>query len=130
MGNANRRPATPPLGDRSEFLARQRALSASIDLAALEFPIIAINGEYDRPYSKTHRLWREARNFTSVVLPGKGHLSAIMRGFIPQEYVDAMVAFITTNNPLRAAPDWAGPARSEDRAQVRVGMARASATGA
>ena len=88
-----------PAIDRSEFLARQRALSASIDLTKLEFPIIAINGEYDRPYAKTHRLWREARNFTSVVLPGKGHLSAIMRGFIPQQYIDSMVAFITTNNP-------------------------------
>jgi len=86
-------------GDRSEFLARQRALSESIDVANLDFPIIAINGEYDRPYAKTHRMWREARNFTNVVLPGKGHLSAIMRGFIPPEYIDAMVAFITSNNP-------------------------------
>jgi pimeloyl-ACP methyl ester carboxylesterase len=86
-------------GDRSEFLARQRALSASIDVANLNFPIIAINGEYDRPYAKTHRMWREARNFTNVVLPGKGHLSAIMRGFIPQQYIDAMVTFITSNNP-------------------------------
>ncbi len=99
VGNAARRPAGPPRGQRSEFLARQRALSAAIDLAALEFPILAINGEYDRPYAKTHRLWREARNFTNVVLPGKGHLSAIMRGFIPQQYIDSMVAFITSNNP-------------------------------
>lgn len=101
VGNAAARQprAGVPAIDRSEFLARQRALSASIDLTKLEFPIIAINGEYDRPYAKTHRLWREARNFTSVVLPGKGHLSAIMRGFIPQQYIDSMVAFITTNNP-------------------------------
>jgi pimeloyl-ACP methyl ester carboxylesterase len=99
--NAAARPARTvlPAGDRSEFLARQRALSASIDLASLEFPIIAINGEYDRPYAKTHRLWREARNFTNVVLPGKGHLSAIMRGFIPDQYIDSMVAFITAHNP-------------------------------
>ncbi len=92
-------PAGVTAGDRSEFLARQRALSASIDVANLDFPIIAINGEYDRPYAKTHRMWREARNFTNVVLPGKGHLSAIMRGFIPQQYIDAMVTFITSNNP-------------------------------
>ncbi|MGH9045832.1 MAG: alpha/beta fold hydrolase [Acidimicrobiales bacterium] len=100
VGNATRttRPA-PVLGDRSEFLARQRALSASIDVANLDIPILAINGEYDRPYAKTHRLWREARNFTNVVLPDKGHLSAIMRGFIPEQYVESMVAFITTNNP-------------------------------
>ena len=86
-------------GDREAFIARQRALSAAIDLASLEFPIIAINGEFDRPYAKTHRMWREAHNFTNVVLPGKGHLSAIMRGFIPKQYIDSMVAFITANNP-------------------------------
>jgi imidazoleglycerol phosphate synthase glutamine amidotransferase subunit HisH len=61
--------------------------------------VLAVNGEYDRPYAKTHRLWRELTNFTNVVLPGKGHLSAVMRGFIPQQYVDAMVDFITANNP-------------------------------
>jgi len=98
VGNAARRPAGA-LGDRAEFIARQRALSAAIDLTALEFPILAINGEYDRPYAKTHRLWRQARNFTNVVLPGKGHLSAIMRGFIPKQYIDSMVDFITSNNP-------------------------------
>jgi pimeloyl-ACP methyl ester carboxylesterase len=99
VGNAARQPAGPPRADRAEFVARQRALSAAIDLAALEFPILAINGEYDRPYAKTHRLWREARNFTNVVLPDKGHLSAIMRGFIPQQCIDSMVDFITSNNP-------------------------------
>jgi len=91
--------AATAAGDREAFVARQRALSEAIDLVSLDFPIIAINGEFDRPYAKTHRLWREARNFTNVVLPGKGHLSAIMRGFIPQQYIDSMVAFITTNNP-------------------------------
>ncbi|MGH8995917.1 MAG: alpha/beta fold hydrolase [Acidimicrobiales bacterium] len=99
VGNAARTRPAMPAGDRAQFVARQRALSASIDVAALDFPILAINGEYDRPLAKTHRFWREAGNFTNVVLPGKGHLSAIMRGFIPPEYVDAMVAFITTNNP-------------------------------
>jgi pimeloyl-ACP methyl ester carboxylesterase len=99
VGNAAPRPAAAAPADRAEFLARQRALSGSIDLPALGFPILAINGEFDRPYAKTHRLWREARHFTNVVLPGKGHLSAIMRGFIPQAYIDAMVAFITANNP-------------------------------
>jgi len=91
--------AAPPVGDRSEFIARQRALANSIDFASITFPVLAVNGEYDRPYAKTHRLWRELTNFTNVVLPGKGHLSAVMRGFIPQQYIDAMVAFITANNP-------------------------------
>jgi len=97
--NPAARRATPPIGDRTEFVARQRALADSIDFAAITFPVLAVNGEYDRPYSKTHRLWRELTNFTNVVLPGKGHLSAVMRGFIPQEYIDVMVAFITANNP-------------------------------
>ena len=44
-------------------------------------------------------MWRELRNFTNVVLPGKGHLSAVMKDFIPQQYIDAMVAFITASNP-------------------------------
>jgi pimeloyl-ACP methyl ester carboxylesterase len=86
-------------GDRSEFVARQRALADSIDYAAITFPVLAVNGEFDRPYAKTHRLWRELPNFTNVVLPGKGHLSAVMRGFIPQQYIDVMVHFITSNNP-------------------------------
>ena len=61
VGNAAARQprAGVPAIDRSEFLARQRALSASIDLTKLEFPIIAINGEPwgdVQPTGKTHRL--------------------------------------------------------------------------
>ena len=36
-------------------------------------------------------------NFTNIVLPGKGHFSAMMAGFIPQAYGNA--AFIVANNP-------------------------------
>ena len=99
VGNARAAGAAAPTVDRSQMLARQQQLAASIDLPAIEFPVLAINGEYDRPYAKTHRLWRQLRNFTNVVLPDKGHLSAVMKGFIPQEYIDAMVKFITSNNP-------------------------------
>jgi pimeloyl-ACP methyl ester carboxylesterase len=99
VGNNAAARRAAPTGDRSEFIARQRAFADSIDYAAITFPVLAVNGEYDRPYAKTHRLWRELTNFTNVVLPGKGHLSAVMRGFIPQQYVDAMVDFITANNP-------------------------------
>ncbi|MBD3649102.1 MAG: alpha/beta hydrolase, partial [Pseudomonadales bacterium] len=42
-----------------------------IDLAKLDVPILAINGEFDSPYAKTFRLWREARDVTNVILPGK-----------------------------------------------------------
>jgi len=105
VGNnaAPRAPAASPLRDvdRSQFRVRQRALADSIDFPAIDFPVLAVNGEYDRPHAKTHRLWRELANFTNVILPGKGHLSAVMKGFIPQQYIDVMVAFITANDPGR-----------------------------
>jgi len=93
---------------RTEMLERLRArrteggaarMRPNIDLSKVDFPVLAVNGEYDRPLAKSHRLWRELNNFTNVVLPGKGHLSAVMVGFCPQEYIDAMVQHITFNNP-------------------------------
>ena len=98
----NFRPGGASGGDGdAEADARRRRVAAmpAINLSPVTFPVLAINGEYDRPMAKTHRLWRELPNFTNVVLPGKGHLSAVMEGFIPQEYIDAMVGFITANNP-------------------------------
>jgi pimeloyl-ACP methyl ester carboxylesterase len=65
------------------------------DLAKLRIPIIAVNGSFDSPYSKTHRLWREAKIFQNVILPEKTHLTAIaVGGPMPQEYIDSMVKFI------------------------------------
>lgn len=67
----------------------------SVDLTKLPIPIIAINGAFDNPFSKTHRLWREAGTFQNVILPGKTHLTAIaVGGPMPQQYIDAMVKFI------------------------------------
>jgi pimeloyl-ACP methyl ester carboxylesterase len=69
--------------------------TAAVDLAKLSIPIIAINGAFDSPYSKTHRLWREAGTFQNVILPGKTHLTAIaVGGQMPQQYIDATVKFI------------------------------------
>jgi pimeloyl-ACP methyl ester carboxylesterase len=82
-----------------EMAKRREALLARLDLTAIKFPIMTINGEFDRPLAKSHRLWRECDDFTNLVLPGKGHLSAVMRGFIPQAYIDGMAAFIERNNP-------------------------------
>jgi len=66
-----------------------------VDVSKLSIPIIAINGSFDSPYSKTHRLWREARTFQNIILPGKTHLTAIaVGGPMPQQYIDAMVKFI------------------------------------
>jgi pimeloyl-ACP methyl ester carboxylesterase len=78
---------------------RRTALLESIDLTSIRFPVLAVNGEYDRPRAKTHRMWRELTSFTNVVLPGKGHLSAVMAGLIPQQYIDSMTHFIRSHNP-------------------------------
>lgn len=69
-----------------------------IDLAALDVPILAINGEFDAPYAKTFRLWREAKDFTNVILAGKSHLTAIAPGYMPKEYPEALVRFIDSND--------------------------------
>jgi pimeloyl-ACP methyl ester carboxylesterase len=71
----------------------------NIDLKSIQFPVLAINGEYDRPYSKTQRLWRELGNFQNVILPKKNHVSAIMVGGpMPPEYIDALTKFINAND--------------------------------
>jgi pimeloyl-ACP methyl ester carboxylesterase len=70
----------------------------NIDLAKIRIPVLAINGEFDRPNAKTHRMKRELANFQAVVLPGKSHLTAIMAGYIPREYIDTLVRFINDND--------------------------------
>jgi len=88
--------ATPPAA-RPATAAQRPALQ--IDLTKLDIPMLAINGEYDRPLAKTHRLWREVKDFTNVVLPGKSHLSAIVNGYMPRLYVDSLVGFINSHDP-------------------------------
>ena len=75
-----------------------RTFAAAVDLSKVDFPVLAINGEYDRPFAKTHRLWRELHDFTSVVLPGKSHLTAIVAGYMPSEYLEATVRFVNSND--------------------------------
>jgi pimeloyl-ACP methyl ester carboxylesterase len=71
----------------------------NIDLKTIQFPVLAINGEYDRPYSKTQRLWRELTNFQNVIIPKKNHVAAIMVGGpMPPEYIDALTKFINAND--------------------------------
>ncbi len=65
-----------------------------LDLTKIMIPVLAINGGYDRPNAKTHRMQRELADFTSVVLPGKSHLTAIMAGYIPKLYITTLVTFI------------------------------------
>jgi len=63
--------------------ARRRS-ALEIDIPALDVPLLAINGEFDNPYSRTFRLWREAKQFTNVILPGKSHLTAIAAPYYAQ----------------------------------------------
>lgn len=84
---------------QSSAAARPQATGPQLDLTKLNIPMLAINGEYDRPNARTHRLKREAKNFKSVVLPGKSHLTAIMAGYMPKEYPESLVAFINANDP-------------------------------
>jgi len=78
--------------------AGPRTSSVDIDLTKVTVPVMAINGEFDRPYSKTRRMWRELNNFTNVVLPGKSHLTAIAAPYIPKEYGESLQAFIDGND--------------------------------
>jgi pimeloyl-ACP methyl ester carboxylesterase len=106
IGNARAATGSPPTTgfqltevQRAAYEAERAALLERLDVTKLSMPILAVNGDYDRPYAKTHRLWREGRNFTNVILPDYGHLSAVMPGFVPRQYIEAMDRFITSNNP-------------------------------
>jgi len=96
--------ATPPqprptAGTGAGGAAAPAASGPQLDLTKLNIPMLAINGEFDRPMAKTHRMWREVNNFTNVILPGKSHLTAIASGYIPQQYIDSLVKFINDNDP-------------------------------
>jgi len=89
---------TANAGNTGNTEAAARRPAIELDLRKVGVPVLAINGEYDRPFSKTHRLWRELRDFTNVVLPGKSHLTAIMAGYMPPEYPRALLRFIESND--------------------------------
>ena len=73
----------------------------ALDLKTIAFPILAVVGEFDQPYTRTHRLWREAPNFQRVILRNRGHLSSYMAGLAPELYRDALTDFIVMNNPRK-----------------------------
>ena len=82
------------LSGPSRVIAAQRG--PTVDLARLNIPILAVNGSFDNPHAKTHRLWREAKTFQSVILPEKTHLTAIAAGGAPpsEQYIDVIAKFI------------------------------------
>jgi pimeloyl-ACP methyl ester carboxylesterase len=73
-------------------------LAQPIDLSKVTIPVLAINGEFDGPNAKTHRMQRELKDFRSVILPGKSHLTAIMAGYIPDQYIKTLVEFIDSHD--------------------------------
>jgi len=90
-------PAAAAPSAASRVPATPTPAASQLDLSKLKnLPMLAINGEYDRPMAKTHRMWRELNNFTNVVLDGKSHNTAIMAGYIPELYITSLVNFIPT----------------------------------
>jgi pimeloyl-ACP methyl ester carboxylesterase len=73
----------------------------ALDLKNITFPVLAVVGEFDQPYTRTHRLWREAPIFQRVILRNRGHLSSYMAGIAPELYRDALTDFIVRNNPKK-----------------------------
>jgi pimeloyl-ACP methyl ester carboxylesterase len=100
---ASKKLAGNPARDPEAFAAIRKSFQAlaqnSIDLTKIEIPVLAINGEFDSPNAKTARMQRELKNFKSVILPGKSHLTAIMAGYIPDLYIHSLVDFINANDP-------------------------------
>ena len=86
--------ATPPPARPAAAAPRP----TQIDLTKVTVPVLAINGELDRPRFKTTRMARELYDFTNVVLPGKSHLTAISAATIPRLYVDSLVGFIYSHD--------------------------------
>ena len=65
-----------------------------LDLTAIDFPVLAVNGEFDAPVSKTQRMARELKDFRAVILPGHGHNTVTTAGFTPRLYIDTVAGFI------------------------------------
>jgi hypothetical protein len=87
--------AARPAGSPAAATAAAPAAVASVDLTKLDIPILAVNGSFDNPYRKTHRLWREVKTFQNVILPGKTHLTAIAAGAAPDPlYIQVIAKFI------------------------------------
>lgn len=100
QAEAEKLASTPPQ-PRPTAVAPARPAGPQLDLTKLNIPMLAINGEFDRPIAKTQRMWRELNSFTNVVLPGKSHLTAIVAGHMPKEYLESTVGFINANDPKK-----------------------------
>jgi pimeloyl-ACP methyl ester carboxylesterase len=92
QAEAEKLAATPAPAPAARPAATPRGVQ--IDLTRVAIPVLAINGELDRPHFKTTRMARELSNFSNVVLAGKSHLTAISAATIPKLYIDSLVGFI------------------------------------
>jgi pimeloyl-ACP methyl ester carboxylesterase len=92
---ASQPPAPRPAAARPAAGAPARP---PLDLTKVTIPVLAINGELDRPHAKTARMYRELNNFQNIVLPGKSHLTAIAAPYIPKEYPEGLARFINAND--------------------------------
>ena len=99
LGERLAKAAPKAVAAMEDMAGRFQAQLLGVDLKTIDFPVMAINGEYDRPNARTHRLAREVGDFTNLVLKGRGHLTAMMAGFIPDEYIEGYAAFVVRNNP-------------------------------
>jgi pimeloyl-ACP methyl ester carboxylesterase len=100
LASAPAAPRQVPAARPTAATGAATAARPTLDLAKLNIPIIIINGEYDRPRAKSTRAAREANDVTIVVLPGKQHLSAIVAGSMPKEYLNSLVGFINTHDSI------------------------------
>src|ERR1043166_4197267 len=86
--------ATPPAARTATAAPRP----LQIDLTKVTVPVLAINGELDRPHYKTTRLAPEFFNSPTVVRAEKAPLPAIVAGPMPPLYVESLVGFVNPHD--------------------------------
>ena len=69
-----------------------------LDLTTIDFPVLAIVGELDGYYSRTHRLWREVKSFQGIKLSMTAHLTSYYPGFITDAYLMGLANFIDSHD--------------------------------
>ena len=92
-------------GAMSLSAVHQRVLptSAGLDLSRIDFPVLAIHGSDDSSVdANTERMARELSDFTSSVLPGYGHMSAVSR---ESGYAEILLTFLNANDERDLRPE-------------------------
>lgn len=69
------------------------------DLSRIDFPVLVVNGEFDEPHARMSRMRREGATVSTLILPGRTHISAM----IDPIYRDRLVAFIDEADRRAAA---------------------------